>query len=58
MLRVCASFLALGLVLACGGSPSEPIVGIPFTTLSASKVLGSAGPQIQTTACCGNTRVG
>ncbi len=48
MRTLCASFLCVLGLLACDSSPSQPVGGIPFTTLSQTGVPGSAGPQIQT----------
>ena len=40
--------LAFCLTLACGGSsPPAPTGDVAFSTVSAAKVTGSAGPQIQ-----------
>ncbi len=47
MRRLCASLLLLGMLLACG-SPTEPTGNLSFSTLAASSVPGTAGPQIQT----------
>ncbi len=48
MSKLYASLVCASLLLGCDSSPSQPIAGIPFTTLAATKVSGSAGPQIQT----------
>lgn len=53
MRRLSAPFLPFALftffgLLACDSSPSQPVGGIPFSTLTRSQVPGSAGPQIQT----------